>query len=140
MHKFMSTKSVMLSNYFILCCSLLLSPSVFPSIRVFSKKLALCIRLPKYWGFSFSISFSNEHSGLISLRIDFFDLLAGQKTLKSLNYTPIKNNNNNNGSSLYKEFHIGLEFREGQNNKGKTGGTKDSRSGYSRSRIQDVGK
>ena len=69
-----------------------------------------------------------------------FDLLAGQKTLKSLNYTPIKNNNNNNGSSLYKEFHIGLEFREGQNNKGKTGGTKDSRSGYSRSRIQDVGK
>ena len=135
----MSTKSVMLSNYFILCCSLLLLPSVFPSIRVFSKKSALCIRLPKYWGFSFSINLSNEHSGLISLRIDLFDLLAGQKTLKSLNYTPIKNNNNN-GSSLYKEFHIGLEFREGQNNKGKTGGTKDSRSGYGRNRIQDVGK
>ena len=68
----------------ILCCLLLLLPSIFPSIRVFSNKSALCIRWPKYWGFSFNISPSNEYSGLICFRIDWFDLLSFQATLKSL--------------------------------------------------------
>ena len=68
----------------ILCCPLLLLPSIFPSIRVFSNELVLCIRWPKYWSFSFSISPSNEYSGLISFRMDWFDLLAVQGTLKSL--------------------------------------------------------
>ena len=81
--KFMSIDSVMLSNHLILCCPLLLS-SIFPSIRVFSNELALCIRWPKYCSFSFSISPSNEYSGLIFFRIDWFDLLAVQGTLKSL--------------------------------------------------------
>ena len=72
------------SNQFILCHPLLLLPSIFPSIRVFSNESALCIRLPKYWSFSFSISPSNEHTGLISLRMDWLDLLAVQGTLKSL--------------------------------------------------------
>ena len=71
------------SNHLVLCCPLLLLPSVFPSIRVFSKKLALCIRWPKYWSFNFSISSSNEYSGVISYRIDWFDL-AVRGTLKSL--------------------------------------------------------
>ena len=79
----MSIESVMPSNHLILCCPLLL-PSIFPSIRVFSNESVLLIRWPKYWGFSFSISPSNEYSGLISFRIDWFDLLAGQETLKSL--------------------------------------------------------
>ena len=70
-------------NYIILCCPLLFLPSVFPSIRIFSNESALCIRWPKYWSFSFSISPSNEYSGLISLRIDWFGL-AVQGTLKSL--------------------------------------------------------
>ena len=70
-------------NHLILCCLLLL-PSIFPSIRVFSNKVALCIRWPKYWNFSFSISPSNEYSGLISFMIDCFDLLAVQGTRKSL--------------------------------------------------------
>ena len=74
----------MLSNNQILCCPLLLLPSIFPSIRVFSNESALCIRWPKYWRFSFSISPSNEYSGLISCRIDWFDILAVQGTLKSL--------------------------------------------------------
>ena len=82
--KFMSTESVMLSNHLILCCPVLLLPSVFPSIRVFSSELALCIRGPKYWSFSLSISPSNEYSGLISFRIDWFDLLEVQNILKSL--------------------------------------------------------
>ena len=73
----------MASNHLVLCCPLLL-PSTFPSIRVFSNESALCIRWPKYWSFSFSISPSNEYSGLISFRIDWFDLLAVQGTLKSL--------------------------------------------------------
>ena len=80
----MSMESVMPSNYLILCCLLLLLPSIFPSIRVFSSELALCIRWTKYWSFGFSISPSNEQSGLISLRIDWFDLLAVQGTLKSI--------------------------------------------------------
>ena len=80
--KFISIESVMPSNYLILC-HLLLLPSIFPSIRVFSSELALCIRWPKDWNFSFSISPSNEYSGLISFRIDWFDLLAVQGTLKN---------------------------------------------------------
>ena len=80
----MSIKSVMPSNHLILCHSLLLLPSIFPSIRVFSNELALCIRWLEYWSFSFSISPSNEHSELISFRMDWLDLLAVQGTLKSL--------------------------------------------------------
>ena len=74
--KLMSIELVMPSNHLILCHPLLLSPSIFPSIRVFSCELALCIRWPKYWSFSFSISPFSEYSGLISFRIDWFDLLA----------------------------------------------------------------
>ena len=80
----MFTELVMLPNHLILCCPLLLLPSIFPSIRVFSNESGLCIKWPKYWNFSFSISPSNEYSGLISLRIDWFDLHAVQGTLKSL--------------------------------------------------------
>ena len=80
----MSIESVMLSNHLILCYPLRLLPSVFPSIRIFSNESALCIRWPKYWSFSFSISPSNEYSGLISFRIDWFDLLSVQGTLKHL--------------------------------------------------------
>ena len=79
-----SIESVMPSNHLILCHPLLLSPSIFPSMRVFSNESALHIRWPKYWRFSFSISPSNEHPGLISFRIDWLDLLAVQGTLKSL--------------------------------------------------------
>ena len=82
--KLMSIESVMPSNHLILCCPLLLLPSIFPSIRVFSNESALHIRWPKYWSFSFSISPSNEYSGLISFRMDWLDLLAVQGTLKSL--------------------------------------------------------
>ena len=80
----MSSELVILSNHLALCCPLLLLPSIFPSIRVFSNEPALCIRWPKYWSFSFSISPSNEYSGLISFRVDWFDLFAVQGTLKSL--------------------------------------------------------
>ena len=80
----MSIESVMLSNHLILCCPLLFMPSIFPSIRVFSNESALCIRWPKYWSFSFNISPTNEHPGLISFRMDWLDLLAVQGTLKSL--------------------------------------------------------
>jgi len=82
--KLMSIESVMPSNHLILCCTLLLLPSVFPSIRVLSNESVLHIRWPKYWSFSFSISPSNEYSELISFRIAWFDLLAVQGTLKSL--------------------------------------------------------
>ena len=82
--KSMSIELVMPSNHLILCHPLLLLPSVFPSIRVFSNESVLRIRWPKYWHFSFSISPSNEYSGLISFKIDWFDLLAVQGTLKSL--------------------------------------------------------
>ena len=79
----MSIESVMSYNYLILCCPLLLPPSIFPSIKVFSNESILHIRWPKYWHFSSSISSSNEYSGLISFRIDWLDLLAVQGTLKS---------------------------------------------------------
>ena len=82
--KLMSIESVMPSNHLILCHPFLLLPSIFPSITAFSNESVLCIRWPKYWSFSFSISPSNEYSGLISFRIDLFDLLAVQGTLKSL--------------------------------------------------------
>ena len=82
--KLMSTESVMLSSHLILYHPLLLLPSVFPSIRVFSSESVLCNRWPNYWSFSFNISPSNEHSGLISSRMDWLDILAVQGTLKSL--------------------------------------------------------
>ena len=82
--KLMSIESVLPSNHLIFCCPLLLPPSLFPSIRVFSNESAFRIRWPKYWSFSFSISPSNEHSGLISFRMDWLDLLAVHWTLKSL--------------------------------------------------------
>ena len=80
----MSIDLVISSNHLILCCALLLPPSIFLNIRVFSNESVLHIRWPKYWSFSFSISPSNEHSGLISFRMDWLDLLAVQGTLKSL--------------------------------------------------------
>ena len=82
--KFTSTESVMLSNHLILCRPLLLLPSVFPSIWVLSSELAVCIKWPKYWNFSFSISPSDECSGLISFRMNWLDFLADQGTLKNL--------------------------------------------------------
>ena len=82
--KFMSIESMMLSNHLILCHLLLLLPSIFPSIRVFSNESAVCIKWTKYWSFNFSISPSNEHSGLISSKTDWFDIFAFQGTLKSL--------------------------------------------------------
>ena len=80
----MSIRSVIPSNHFILCCPLLLLPSIFPSIRVFSNESALHIRWPKYWSFTSNITPSNKHPGLISFRMDWLDLLAVQRTLKSL--------------------------------------------------------
>ena len=82
--KLMSIESVMPSNHLILCHPLLLLLSIFPGIRVFSRESTLCIKWPNYWSFSFSISPSNEYSGLISFRLDWLDLLAVQETLKSL--------------------------------------------------------
>ena len=82
--KLISIELVMPSKHFILCCPLLLPPSIFPRIRVFAKESVLNIRWPKYWSFSFSIGPSNEYSGLISFRMDWLDLLADQRTLKSL--------------------------------------------------------
>ena len=82
--KLMSIELVMPSNHLLFCCILLLLASIFPSIRVFSNESVLCIRWPKYWSFSFSISPSDEYSGLISFRMDWLDLLAVQGTLKSL--------------------------------------------------------
>ena len=82
--KLMSIKSMMLSSHLILCCPLLLLPSIFQSIRIFSNECALHIRWPKYWSFSFNISPSDEHSGLISFRMDWLHLLAVQGTVKNL--------------------------------------------------------
>ena len=86
--KLMSIESVMPSNHLILCCPLLLLPSIFLSIRVFSSESVLHMRWPKYWSFSFSISPCSEYSELISFRIDWFDLLTARETLKSLLLTP----------------------------------------------------
>ena len=86
----MPIELMMPSDHLILCCSLLLLPSIVPSFKVFSNESVLCIRWPKYWSFSFSISPSNEYSGLISFRIDWFDLLAVQGTLKSLQHHNLK--------------------------------------------------
>ena len=82
--KLMFVELMMLSNHLILCCPFFLLPSIFPSIRGFSNESALHIMWPEYWSFSFSISSSNEYSGLISFRIDWFDLLAAQRTLQSV--------------------------------------------------------
>src|SRR5574340_1096618 len=82
--KLISIESVMPSNHLILCRPLLLRPSIFPSIRVFSNESALCIRWPKYWNYNFNISPSNEYPGRICLRMDWLDLLPIQRTLKSL--------------------------------------------------------
>ena len=88
--RFMSTELMMLCNYLILSCSPFLLPSVFPSIRVFSNEFALHIRWPKYWRFSFSISPSNEYSGLISFRIDWFDLLQSKGLSRTFSSTRIQ--------------------------------------------------
>ena len=93
--------SVMPSNYLILCCPLLLLLSVFPSIRIFSNELVLRIRWPKYWSFSFSISPSNEYSGLISFRMDWLDLLAVQKTQESSSTPQFKSINSSALSLIY---------------------------------------
>ena len=99
----MSIESVMPSSHLILCCPLLLLPPIPPSIRVFSNESVLHIRWPKYWSFSFSISPSDEYSGLISFRIDWFDLLAVQGTLESLlqHHTQFKSKNSSMLSLLY---------------------------------------
>ena len=88
--KLMSIELVMPSNYLILCCPLILPPSAFPSIRVFSNNSVLCIRWPKYWSFSFSISPSNEYSGLISFRLDWLDILAVQGTHRVFSNTTLQ--------------------------------------------------
>ena len=105
--KFMSVESVMISNHLFLCRPLLLLHSIFPSIRGFSNESALCIRWPKYWSFSFSLSPSNEYSGLVSFRIDLFDLLAVQETLKSLlQHHSQKHQFFNTQPSLWSNSHI----------------------------------
>ena len=105
--KLMSTESVMPFNHLILCCSLLLLPSIFPSIRVFSIESALSIMWPKYWSFSFSISPSNEYFGLISFRIDWLDLLAVQGTRKSLlqHHSSKASSHSSNSSQNVSAFH-----------------------------------
>ena len=99
--KFMSIESVMPSNHLILCYPLLLLPSIFPNIRVFSNELALSITWPKYWSFSFNISPSIEHPGLISFRMNWLDLLALQGTLKSSPVSQFKSINSSALSFLY---------------------------------------
>ena len=99
--KLMSITSVMPSNHLILCRPLHLLPLIFHSIRVFSKESVLCIRWPNYWSFSFNISSSYRYSGLISFRIDWFDLLAVQGTVKTLNSTIVKNINSSALSFLH---------------------------------------
>ena len=111
--KLMSIELVMPSNHLILCCLLLLLPSIFPSIRVFSNDSALCIRWPKYW--SFSISPSNEYSELISFRIDWFDLFADQGTLKSL-----LQHHSSKASILQHEAFFMVQFAHSYTTTGKT--------------------
>ena len=111
--RFMSVESVMLSNHLILCHPLLLLPSVFPRIKVFSNMSAPHIRWPKYWSFSFSISPSNEYSGLISFKIDCFDLLAVQEALKSLSNTTVwKHQSFGTQVSLWSNSHINIWLLE----------------------------
>ena len=104
--KLISIALVMPSNYLILCHPLLLPPSIFPGIRVFSNELVLHSRWPKYWSFSFNISPSNEHLGLISFRMDWLDLLAVQGTLESLPTPRFKSINSLSLSFLYSPTHI----------------------------------
>ena len=104
--KSMSNELVMPSNPLILCHPLLLLPSIFPSIRVFSNESALCIRWPKYWSFSFNIRPSNEHPGLISFRMDGLDLLAGQGTLKSLLQHKVQKHQFCAQLSIYSNSHL----------------------------------
>ena len=99
--KLISIELVMPSNHLILCCPFLLLPYIFPSIRVFSNKLALLIRWPKYWSFSFSISLSNEYSGLISFRIDRFDLLLSKGLSRVFSKTKFKSINSSSLRFLY---------------------------------------
>ena len=106
--KLMSIESMMPSNYLIFCHPLLLLPSIFPNIRVFSNESALCMRWPKYWSFSFNISPHNEHPGLISFRMDWLDLLAVQGTLKRVfsNTTVQKHQFLSTQLSSQSNFHI----------------------------------
>ena len=104
--KLMSIESVMPSNHLILCHPLLLPPSIFPSIRVFSNESVLCIRWPKYWSLSFSIRPSHVHSGLISFRMDWLDLLAVQGTLKSSPAPQFTSIDSSALSFLYCLFHV----------------------------------
>ena len=99
--KLMPIKLVMPSNHLILCCPLLLLPSIFRSIRVFSNESVLCLRWPKYWRFNFSISPSNEYSGLISFRMNWLDLLAAQRTLESSPTPQLKSINSSALSFFY---------------------------------------
>ena len=103
--RFMFIELVMLSNHFILCCPLLLLPSILPRIRVFSNESVLRIRWVKYWSFRFSIPPSNEYSGLISFRIDWLDLLTVQGTLKSL-----LQHHSSKASSVYKFYQSNLSY------------------------------
>ena len=111
----MPIASVMLSNHLILCHPLFLSPSIFPSIKVFSSESVLCIRGPKYWSFSFSISPSDEYSGLISFRMDWLDLLVVQGTLKSL-----LQHHNSNASILWHSAFFILQLSHPHMTTGKT--------------------
>ena len=112
--KLMSIEAVMPSDHLILCRPLLLPPSIFPSFRVFSNESALRIRWPKYWSFSFSISPSNEHSGLVSFRMDWLDLLAVQGTLKSLlqHHSPKASMLKCAQPSLWSRFHVRASLLE----------------------------
>ena len=105
--KLKSIESVIPSNYLILCHPPLLLPSIFPSIRIFSNESVLCIRWPKYWNFSFSISLSNEYSGLISFRIDWLDLLAVQGLTRVFSSTTVQKHQFFGAQlSLWSESHI----------------------------------
>ena len=109
----MSIESVMPSNHLVLCCPLLLLPSIFPSMRVFSNESALHIRWPKYWSFSFSISPSNEYSGLISFRMDWFDLLAIHGTLKSLlQHHSSKASISTPGITIFPQLHFNFSLKK----------------------------
>ena len=99
--KLMSIESVMPSNHLILCCPLLLLPSIFPSIRVFSNESVLPIKWPKYWSFSFNISLTNEYPGLLSFRMDWLDLLEGQDSQESSPIPQFKSINSSMLSFLY---------------------------------------